>query len=343
MLHNIVITVKTIAVGALGAFIAWFFGMPAPFITGPAIFVSVASLAGLKTDIPVKLRDMVFLAIGITLGASVTPEILAAAGNWPISLAIMCFGTGLIMIVGGWIFQRAFNTNRKTALLCSTPGHLSYVLSFGTDIGADTAIISVIQSIRLLLLTLLVPVAIAVLTDADMSMRAPIGAVMPPIHLAVLTILSGILGFGLLKLKVPAAFLLAGMFFSSLGHGVGVITGGMPITISTTAFVLIGALMGTRFSGVTMALLRRAALGGLFITAFGLVVAMAAAMLAHLATGLPLVWVIIAFAPGGFETMVAMAGVIGADPAFVAFHHVSRLFFLSAFVPIALSWKSAER
>ena len=58
---------------------------------------------------------------------------------------------------------------------------------------------------------------------------------------------------------------------------------------------------------------------------------------------MPLPHVLVAFAPGGLETMVAMAGVVGADPAFVMFHHVARLFFLSAFVPLVLSWKSAQR
>ncbi|MDG2374400.1 MAG: AbrB family transcriptional regulator, partial [Paracoccaceae bacterium] len=54
-------------------------------------------------------------------------------------------------------------------------------------------------------------------------------------------------------------------------------------------------------------------------------------------TGINFLYVIIALAPGGFETMVAMSAFVGADPAYVAIHHIARIFFLSALVPIALA------
>ena len=58
-----------------------------------------------------------------------------------------------------------------------------------------------------------------------------------------------------------------------------------------------------------------------------------------LLTGINFLYVIIALAPGGFETMVAMSAFVGADPAYVAIHHIARIFFLSALVPIALARK----
>ncbi|MCF6303941.1 MAG: AbrB family transcriptional regulator [Rhodobacteraceae bacterium] len=334
---------QTIAVGGLGAALAWFLGVPAPFLTGPASFVSVAGLLGLKTVMPDRLRDTVFLVIGLVLGTSVTPEILDEAGKWPISLIAMSISVALIMVLGGWMFKRWFGMDRQTGLLAATPGHLSYVLSFSTDIGANTAIVSVIQSMRILILTLLVPVAIAVFTDADMTMRAPYGADISVANLLILAVLAFVLGRILLKLQVPAAYLLGGMILSSVGHGAGLTPGNLPVWLSSAAFIMMGTLIGTRFSGVSKKMLREAAFAGIAITFVGLSLAILTAMLVSQLTGLPLIWLIIALAPGGLETMVAMAGVVGADPAFVAFHHVARLFFLSAFVPLVLMSKSAHR
>lgn len=86
-----------------------------------------------------------------------------------------------------------------------------------------------------------------------------------------------------------------------------------------------------------MSLLKRAAFGGVMLTLIGLVISITAASLIAYLTNLPLIDVIIAFAPGGLETMVAMGAIVDADPTYVAIHHVARLFFLSIFVPLVLS------
>jgi uncharacterized membrane protein AbrB (regulator of aidB expression) len=44
----------------------------------------------------------------------------------------------------------------------------------------------------------------------------------------------------------------------------------------------------------------------------------------------------VAFAPGGVEAMAAMALSMDYDPAFVATHHVFRLLFLMALLPLLL-------
>lgn len=325
--------------GAIGAVLAVFLGMPAPFLTGPAICVSLAGLAGLQCAVPNVLRDTIFLIIGLALGASVTPEILQAAAAWPTSLIGMCVALVAIMLAGGFMFQKYFEMDRATAYLASSPGHLSYVLGFATDVGANTAMISVIQSMRVLILTLMVPFAVSMMTDADMGMRAPVGKLLSPFHLVLLATLGAGLGFIFIRIKLPAALLLAGMIISTLGHATALTPGNVPQILSIAAFVTMGTLIGTRFSGVTRQMLRQAAIGGISFTLLALVIAILFASVVSYFTGLPLLDVIIAFSPGGLETMVAMAAIVEADPAYVALHHVARLFFLSAFVPLVLNWK----
>ncbi len=52
---------------------------------------------------------------------------------------------------------------------------------------------------------------------------------------------------------------------------------------------------------------------------------------------MPLAHILVAFAPGGFETMIAMGSVLGISPGFVAACHMMRLFILSAVLPLMLA------
>ncbi|MFV2053194.1 AbrB family transcriptional regulator [Aliiroseovarius sp. YM-037] len=337
------VVLTTLLIGVVGAVLAWVIGAPAPFLTGPAALVSLAGVFGVTCRIPTALRDACFLLIGITLGSSVTPEVLSAARAWPISLIGMCAGVAVIMYAGSVMFQRVFGFDRNTALLASSPGHLSYVLSFSTDIGANTAVISVIQSMRVLILTLMVPILIGLLTDADMTLQIRVGESLSLLHLGLLAAMSFIVGLVMLRLRVPAAFLLAGMICSGIGHSTGLTPGVVMQPLSIAAFVIMGTLIGTRFSGVTPGMLRHAAIGGFALTFVGLLISFGVAILLSKLTGISTVDMLIGIAPGGLETMVAMGAILGADPAFVAIHHVMRLLFLSVYVPAVLALKRSGR
>ncbi|MCJ9753740.1 AbrB family transcriptional regulator, partial [Neorhizobium sp. BETTINA12A] len=60
-------------------------------------------------------------------------------------------------------------------------------------------------------------------------------------------------------------------------------------------------------------------------------------------TGVPLDAALIAFAPGGLETMSAMAVMLHADPTYVGAHHVLRLMFLSVLMPVVLGKEARQR
>ena len=90
-------TFPTLLIGALGAAIAWAIGFPAPFLTGPASAVTAASLAGFNLAIDRRFRDVVFMFLGVSIGQTVTPEVISAAARWPVSL--ICLGVMLLVII----------------------------------------------------------------------------------------------------------------------------------------------------------------------------------------------------------------------------------------------------
>ncbi|WJY21262.1 AbrB family transcriptional regulator [Fontisubflavum oceani] len=86
----------------------------------------------------------------------------------------------------------------------------------------------------------------------------------------------------------------------------------------------------------------RAAAASGVLTALALVTTLIAALLVNQMTALPLTDLMIAFAPGGLETMAALSIMLGADPAFTALHHVYRLLFLTFLVPAFIQMDRKE-
>jgi membrane AbrB-like protein len=287
--------------------------------------------------VPVPLRNACFLVIGLGLGSSVSPEILASALKWPASLIGMVLSVVAIMWLGARLLHKGFGCDPRTAVLASAPGHLSFVLGLSLDTGANTAFVSVVQSLRVLMLTLATPAAIALMTDADLTTPLPFAPSISLLHLAALAALACLLGVLFLRLRVPAAFLLAGMAVSVLGHGAGLTPGRTPLVLTDAALIGMGTLIGTRFTGVTLGQIRQAGLSALLLTGGSVLIVGLASLAVVAVVDLPLRDVVLALAPGGLETMIAMSAVIGADPAFVGFHHIGRMFLLSALIPLALA------
>lgn len=324
-----------LALGAAGAALAWFASVPAPFILGPAVVVTIAGIAGLKTAVPAPLRNGAFVVIGAIMGSSVTPQVLDAARHWPQSFAILALSIVAIMAVTTAIFRRFYVYDRVTAVLSSTPGHLSFILGLGAATGGNLAAISVIQSVRLLALTLFVPVAVAIGGFELPANTRPNGS-MPMLQLAAMLPACAAFGYALHRLRMPAGFLIGAMLVSFAVHLTGTVEGLVPDWLSVPCFIVMGAMIGTRFSGVRPRDLARFAGAGVITTVVAVGIAGAAAWFASWLTGLPLGPMLVAFAPGGVETMAAIALLINADPAFVAAHHVMRLFILLALVPLFL-------
>lgn len=327
-------TIRALIIGAIGGALAWLIGLPAPMLMGPAIAVTIAAVAGQRMHMPVPLRDSAFIIIGIGMGSGVTPETLEAVRTWPASVALLVVVVGVILVAGAAAIAWLFGKDWRTSVLAASPGHLSYVLGLGVEMRADIGFVTVVQSLRLLALTLLVPIVV-VLGGQVGAPAAPV----PPLELLPLALCiaaSAVAGLILARFGVPAALLLGGMFVSSVGHGAGVIHGGAPDWLTIPGFAIMGTLIGTRFDGANLKVLRGALGASVVLTSLSVAIAMIGALGVAKLTGLPVMQVLIAFAPGGVETMAAMAVVLDADPAFVAAHHVLRLFVLTALVPMVL-------
>ncbi len=324
----------TLAVACLGALLARAVNAPVYVLTGPAAAVSLAGLAGMRVEVHPRFRDVCFVVLGLAVGAGFSAEALGTVVRWPLAFAVIAGLTWATMVACRAVLVRGFGFARDTALLAGAPGHLSFVIAMAEGNGRDVVRISVTQSVRLLLLTLVVPfVALAMGFDLSAVVMAQ-GQGWPLWVLVVLAALALVAARMLARLAVPAPLLMGAMLVTGVWQLSGVRSGVMPDWLVMPAYVALGALIGTRFAGVTTAALLRNLGAGLAITGVAVVFAGVAALGVAWALGMPQAHVLLAFAPGGLETMIAMGVVMGAVPGFVAACHMTRLMVLSVLLPV---------
>jgi len=330
-------TLLTLLIAALGAGVAHLVGAPAALLTGSALAVSLAGLWGGDLQIAPKLRDVSFLVIGIGIGSTVTPDTLSIVAQLPVAFAALFLLLVGMMICCQAALRHGFGYDPRTAVLAAAPGHLTFVIGLSAEAGGDALKVTVVQAVRLLALTLIVPVIAAGMGVTIAGNPLGSGSTLPLGQFAALLGVSAAVGLCLLRLKGPAALLIAAMCLSALAHGINLVQGGLHPVLGQVAFVVLGALLSTRFAGIGWRAVRSGLLAGVSVTVIASALALLAAVPVARLLGLHDATVLAAFAPGGFETMVALGAVLGANPGFVAAAHVARLMFLTGLIPWMLA------
>lgn len=322
----------TLAVSLAGGLVAHFLRLPAGLLMGGALAIAFAAIIGFKPLVPDGLRDAGFIVVGMTLGTNVAANTLDLIPLWPVTLIGLVLAL-VLMVAGSTLMLRyAFGYDKATAYLSSFPGHLSFVIGLSESGYGDTRQIAVIQSMRILLLTVLVPIFARLTSGHDLS-PLPTGAEMALVPLVLLAVAAIAGGFLFRFLHIPAAFVLGPMVVATAGKLMGLYDGRLPTLITAAGYVVMGALIGSRFAGATLGELKRMAFAGTMVTAICIAVVSAAALSFAPLTGMPAGQVWLGLAPGALESMGALGIALGFDTAFIAAHHTARFFLLTLTIP----------
>ena len=322
----------TITISALGGGVATLLGLPAGWLMGGALAVTAATMAGVKVAMPSWLRDVTFVLIGMSMGASVAPDSLTLIASWPISLAGLALEMVLIIWLTGWMLVRVFRLDPGTAYLSSFPGHLSFVLGIAAAGVGDSRQIVIIQVIRILMLTIAVPIGTMFLPIDHLPPPAPSGF-LEIWQILLLAAACVAMGLVFLRLKIPAGIVLGAMAVATSAKLGGLYVDALPVPLVTVTFILTGALIGSRFVGITRAEFVAAAKGGVIATAMTLGIVTLITYLVSLFVDMPFGQIWLGLSPGALEGMGALGIALGYDTAFIAAHHVIRLLLLSFAIP----------
>ena len=333
-------TLETAAIGGAGALLFLLLHIPAGPILGAISFTAVAALSGRTLGWSQPVTTAIFLTTGFAAGSTVTPATLQAAALWPVSILALLATTGLMWAAGWWVFRRMSSADGKTAFFASAPGSLSAVMALAEQDRADMPRIAVAQSLRLLILVGAAPFAMSVGSVARI-IDNPAQVTGAPAW--ILAIGAALIGWRLAVLwRFPAPVFLGAFLGSAILHATGVVGVRPPPQALMTSTAALGALIGSRFSGVRVSDLVRFLPASLAQVAAMVVISLPVGLLVGTLAGVGPAAGLLAFAPGSMEMMVAISLAINAHPAYVVSHHLCRTLLLLALVP-ALSSRWTPR
>jgi membrane AbrB-like protein len=324
---------ETLVIGTGGGALFLWANLPGGLISGAMISVGIAAIAGRPLTMPPILTQTVLVLLGISLGSMVSRQLVQHMGAYPLSIGLLALATFCSTFGSSVYLQRVHGWDRTSAFLAGSPGALSQITMLAHERGADVSAIAVVQTMRVIILTAALPLLLSLTGIAAPSQPAAAMAVASPLELGELIASAVALALLLRLLNFPASWMFGAMIGSSLLHGTGMIEGGLPEWARAIALIGIGAVIGTRFARMKIAVLLshvNAALGSftIAIVISGIFVAVIA-----LSTHVRFADIIVAFAPGAMDAMLALALTLHIDPIFVGAHHLSRFVFVSIATP----------
>lgn len=316
----------TFAVAGFGAAGFLAAGLPLPMLLGPLIACLIAALAGAPLAGTGQLGVAMRTILGVAVGASITPAVVAQLPSIAASLALVPLFIAVIALVGYPLLRFGFGFDHPTAWYGAMPGGLQDMLVFGEEAGGDVRALSLIHATRVLVIVTAAPVLMAAIWGVDLSAPpgAPLSAV-PPVQIALL-IGSGLIGWQLAeRAGLFGASIIGPMVLTAALSLGGVIHQRPPAEMIQAAQFFIGIAVGVKYAGITLRELRVDVTAGLVYALLLAAISLAfieAVALMRLAPGLD---AFLAFLPGGQGEMVVIAIIAGADLAYVVSHHLLRI------------------
>ena len=330
---------QVLVAGLGGIFFHWL-GVPAAWLSGSVVATVVWGAFGWGQPLPKGVVDAAMLVSGATMGASVTPEAVAAMARYPLSLVALVLGVFAISASSTLWLTRVSGWRRADAVLASVPGALATVLAVAADRKADVASIAIVQSFRLFVLIALLPGTIvwiggggtgALLLGEGLPVASPAG-------LGAVFAGGVVAGLVFRKIGVAAPILLGATVVSTGLHVTGAIVGVVPPIIATAGLVLIGIFIAERFRNLNMDTLRNVIPAALGSFAVGMGVAASCSAVASWLAQVSYANALVAFAPGGLEAMMVLALILGLDPLYVGIHHLARFLGIGLIMPVLIPW-----
>ncbi|MBU2531367.1 MAG: AbrB family transcriptional regulator [Alphaproteobacteria bacterium] len=328
-----------IAIAFAGGFAFNFFQFPLAFMLGAIAFTMVAAIAGVPIARPnAHIVTPMRASLGVLLGSAVTPELLDRVGALGAAAAFVPIFVTISGVVGTLYYHKVARFTREEAFFCALPGGLHVMTIYAEECGVDIRRVALAHALRITFVVLLTPLAVSVFTFVPRVDVTTVSASILDIARddMVLLLIAGVIGWYLgRKTRIPGAQMLGPMLASAALHIAGITAAKPPVEIIILSQIIIGASIGARYVGETLAIVRTSIVYAFGHVSITLAIAALFAYVLHLIFDLPVITGMLSFAPGGMSEIGLIALGLGLDVGFVATIQVSRLSTIALFAPWA--------
>jgi membrane AbrB-like protein len=330
-------TAETLAFALAGGLTFIFLGLPAGLVSGSVLAVASAALLGRPMRLPLPLARVCYVVVGTLLGTVVTPETLRGVATWPASIVLLMLAS-LGMIAATMTYLRVVHRwDPLSALMGASPGSMAQVIALSSELGGDLRAVAIVQTVRVLLLVVGLPNALALFGLVVPAVPIPRGPAGFSVLGEMILLLAVAVAFAVvfMRLRFPGGLLFGALAGSAILHGSGLVHAALPWWIGSASVVTLGALVGSRFAN-TSARMLLAHLGAAFGSfAVSMAVATVFILIVTRLLSFPIANVVIAFAPGAQDTMMVLALALHLDPVYVGAHHLARFLVVTLAVAVA--------
>lgn len=328
---------RALLVGALGGLLFQALGLPLAWMLGPLAANVLAAARGLDVRVPEWLREAFLGVLGLVLGSQVTPELARRVLDWPLSVALLLAGVACSTAVAAAWYRRC-GFDGVSAWFAAAPGAMTAMILMGDKCGGDPQRIAIAQSLRILLVVMILPPLFwAYEGGAPMTLPPT-----PAADLWLVLLLPILLPLGR-WLRLPSASLLAPLLAAALLSGSSLASLQLPGLGMNLMLWVLGSAIGARFQGLSGRRFGQALGHAGVATLLALLVLALFAEAIHRTIGVPRDVAFLALAPGGIGEMAILAVALDLDPLFVAFHHLVRMIVLMLVAPFWAGWLARGR
>jgi membrane AbrB-like protein len=328
-------------IGVLGGWLFRLLALPLPWMLGPMTFCTLAALLRAPVAAPSVVRPPNTVVIGVLLGAAFTTDLLRQIPGWlPAMAGLVAF---MLAAAASCVlfFRKIGGFDRTTAYFAGMPGGLVEMVIVGEEKGGDARTIALVHSARILLVVMTLPFVVQAIEGVRLGGRASPGLsiVETPLSSDLWLFLCGLAGILLgHALRLPAKFLLGPMLVTGFVHVIGVTDFKPPAEIVIIAQVVLGVTIGCRFVGTPAATILRILALSVGSTAILLALTVTFALALSRLGVQGFIPLTLAYSPGGLAEMSLVALALNIEVAFVAAHHIIRIFLVMVTAGPLFGW-----
>ena len=281
--------------------------------------------------------------LGIEIGIQINLAVITAFKEHFFIILFTLLLSIIFSLLTGFLLWKTTSLSMMTSFISTTPGGLSVMGGIADDVGANTAVVSIVQTIRVFMVVCTIPLLLSFTNVSTSNLSSGLTAAQDEkgsILWLVIFMVIGIGGYFLGKLiRIPAPWLVGTMIGIAITQAVGssIVNHDLnvwwPPILFVFAQIFIGASIGSRirkemFIGVKRVIALSSLTTFVFISAM-----MLCSFVVSKLTNITFTTAALAFAPGGIAEMSTAALLYGADSTFVVAVQVIRVILVCTILP----------
>lgn len=342
-LPQLITITSQLAVGILAGLIFSWLQIPVGWLLGSMIGgIAYCVILGNPQPLPKMFITVGKAFIALYTAARFSWDTINVAATYAVPLLLCVLISGALSLFHGYLLSRLSGIDRVTGLVAFIPGAASSIVPIAEEMGADAVAVAVFQSLRLLLVVLLIPSAAGFFFPADLNSSMTMAVATTTVNnssipmwlnLIVLAVCCVVGIWGGKRLNLPASG-----FLGTFVVGLAVFWGSpyelqVPQWLFAVGLLCVGLSIGVKFDIKTVNKLLKAVLIEIALVISLILLCLGVGYEFHVFTHVDTITSLLGFTPGGLEAMVATVMQLGGDTGLVLAMQLTRMLIIIALGP----------